>query len=228
MTEPLNQVRDDIHDTAAHRHPQRRRHRPRDRAGLGRHQPRRSRTARRGDRLATAADRRDGAREPRPHAAARRRWRRCRRSTAGSSGRSATAPTRRCPNAINPHPILRKQFNLFANVRPTRSYPDIGCLHDGVDLVIVRENNEGFQPDRNMVLGSGEFRPTDEVTLSVRVITRTGSRRVARAAFELARAAAQAPDLRAQGHGVQAQLRHVRRGVQEARAPSIPTCGSTT
>ena len=91
------------------------------------------------------------------------------------------------PNAINPHPILRKQFNLFANVRPTRSYPDIGCLHDGVDLVIVRENNEGFQPDRNMVAGSGEFRPTDEITLSVRVITRTGSRRVARAAYELAR-----------------------------------------
>jgi 3-isopropylmalate dehydrogenase len=93
----------------------------------------------------------------------------------------------KAPGAINPHPILRKSFNLFANVRPTRSYPDIGCLHDNVDLVIVRENNEGFQPDRNMVLGSGEFRPTDEVTLSVRVITRTGSRRVARAAFELAR-----------------------------------------
>ncbi len=91
------------------------------------------------------------------------------------------------PNAINPHPVLRKQFNLFANVRPTRSYPDIGCLQDGVDLIIVRENNEGFQPDRNMLLGSGEFRPTDEITLSVRVITRTGSRRVARAAFELAR-----------------------------------------
>jgi 3-isopropylmalate dehydrogenase len=90
-------------------------------------------------------------------------------------------------NAINPHPILRKQFNLFANVRPTRSYPDIGCLHDNVDLVIVRENNEGFQPDRNMVAGSGEFRPTDDVTLSVRVITRAGSRRVAKAAFELAR-----------------------------------------
>lgn len=91
------------------------------------------------------------------------------------------------PNAINPHPILRKQFNLFANVRPTRSYPDIGCLHDGVDLVIVRENNEGFQPDRNMLLGNAEFRPNDEVTLSMRVITRTGSSRVARAAFELAR-----------------------------------------
>jgi 3-isopropylmalate dehydrogenase len=90
-------------------------------------------------------------------------------------------------NAINPHPILRKSFNLFANVRPTRSYPDIGCLFDDVDLVIVRENNEGFQPDRNMVMGSGEFRPTDDVTLSVRVITRAGSRRVAKAAFELAR-----------------------------------------
>jgi len=91
------------------------------------------------------------------------------------------------PNAINPHPILRKSFNLFANVRPTRSYPDIGCLHDNVDLVIVRENNEGFQPDRNMLVGNAEFRPNDEVTLSMRVITRTGSSRVARAAFELAR-----------------------------------------
>jgi 3-isopropylmalate dehydrogenase len=89
--------------------------------------------------------------------------------------------------AINPHPILRKHFDLFANVRPTRSYPGLGGLYDDVDLVIVRENNEGFQPDRNMVAGSGEFRPTDEVTLSVRVITRTGSRRGARAAFELAR-----------------------------------------
>jgi len=91
------------------------------------------------------------------------------------------------PEAINPHPILRKRFNLFANVRPTRSYPDIGCLHENVDLVIVRENNEGFQPDRNVVAGSGEFRPTEDVTISVRVITRQGSYRVARAALELAR-----------------------------------------
>jgi 3-isopropylmalate dehydrogenase len=91
------------------------------------------------------------------------------------------------PEAINPHPILRKHFDLFANVRPTRSYPDIGCLYDDVDLVIVRENNEGFQPDRNVVMGSGEFRPTDELTISVRVISRTGSRKVARAALEIAR-----------------------------------------
>jgi 3-isopropylmalate dehydrogenase len=91
------------------------------------------------------------------------------------------------PEAINPHPILRKHFDLFANVRPTRSYPGIGCLYDDVDLVIVRENNEGFQPDRNVVMGSGEFRPTDELTISVRVISRTGSHKVATAALEIAR-----------------------------------------
>ncbi|MBI2255533.1 MAG: isocitrate/isopropylmalate dehydrogenase family protein [Proteobacteria bacterium] len=91
------------------------------------------------------------------------------------------------PGAINPHPILRKHFNLFANIRPTRSYPGLGAIYDDIDLIIVRENNEGFQPDRNVVAGSGEFRPTEEMTISVRVITRTGSARVARAAFELAR-----------------------------------------
>lgn len=90
------------------------------------------------------------------------------------------------PGAINPHPIMRKGFNLFANVRPTKSFPGLGAIHDGIDLVIVRENNEGFQPDRNVVAGSGEFRPTEDVTISVRVITRLGSSRVARAAFEIA------------------------------------------
>lgn len=91
------------------------------------------------------------------------------------------------PGAINPHPILRKHFDLFANIRPTKSYRSLPSLHQDVDLVIVRENNEGFQPDRNVVAGSGEFRPTHDVTISVRVITRAGSSKVARAAFELAR-----------------------------------------
>ncbi|MBD3764291.1 MAG: isocitrate/isopropylmalate dehydrogenase family protein [Rhodobacterales bacterium] len=93
----------------------------------------------------------------------------------------------RVPQAINPHPILRKHFDLFANVRPTRSYPGIGCLRDDIDLVIVRENNEGFQPDRNVVMGSGEFRPNPDMTISVRVISREGSQRVARAALDIAR-----------------------------------------
>lgn len=91
------------------------------------------------------------------------------------------------PGAINPHPILRKHFDLFANIRPTKSYRSLPSLHQDVDLVIVRENNEGFQPDRNVVAGSGEFRPTPDVTISVRVITRNGSSKVARAAFDLAR-----------------------------------------
>ena len=91
------------------------------------------------------------------------------------------------PGAINPHPILRKHFDLFANIRPAKSYRTLPCVHQDVDLVIVRENNEGFQPDRNMVAGSGEFRPTSDVTISVRVITKQGSAKVARAAFELAR-----------------------------------------
>lgn len=91
------------------------------------------------------------------------------------------------PEAVNPHPILRKHFDLFGNVRPTRSFPDIGCLHDDIDLVIVRENNEGFQPDRNVVAGCGEFRPNHDVTISVRVISVEGSKKVARAALEIAR-----------------------------------------
>lgn len=91
------------------------------------------------------------------------------------------------PEAINPHPILRKNFDLFANVRPTRSFPGIGCLREDVDLVIVRENNEDFQPDRNVVAGSGEFRPRHDTTISVRVITVEGSAKVVRAALEIAR-----------------------------------------
>jgi 3-isopropylmalate dehydrogenase len=42
-------------------------------------------------------------------------------------------------------------------------------------------------PDRNVFMGNGEFRPTPDMTIGVRVITRQGSSKVARAAFELAR-----------------------------------------
>ena len=114
------------------------------------------------------------------------------------------------PGAINPHPILRKKFNLFANVRPTRSFPGIGCLFDNVDLIIVRENNEGFQPDRNVVAGSGEFRPTEELTISVRVISRTGQLPGGEGGARTCAPAQEAPDAGAQEHRVQARLRHVR------------------
>ena len=91
------------------------------------------------------------------------------------------------PNCINPHPILRKHYDLFANIRPAKSYPGLPSLYGDVDLIIVRENNEGMPPDRNVYMGGGEFRPTPDMTIGIRVITRQGSSKVARAAFELAR-----------------------------------------
>jgi 3-isopropylmalate dehydrogenase len=90
------------------------------------------------------------------------------------------------PNAVNPHPTLRKHFDLFANIRPSKSLAGVRTLYPDVDLIIVRENNEGFPPDRNMYLGGGEFRPSPDMTISMRVITRQGSSKVARTAFELA------------------------------------------
>ncbi len=91
------------------------------------------------------------------------------------------------PRAINPHPILRKHYDLFANIRPAKSLPGLRAIYPDVDLIIVRENNEGFPPDRNVFAGAGEFRPSPDMTISIRVITRQGSGKVARAAFELAR-----------------------------------------
>jgi 3-isopropylmalate dehydrogenase len=56
-----------------------------------------------------------------------------------------------------------------------------------MDLVIARENTEGFYADRNMAWGIGEFMPTPDVALAVGKITRQGSERIARTAFALAR-----------------------------------------
>ena len=88
---------------------------------------------------------------------------------------------------INPSGALRTAFKLFANVRPCRSRPDLTVLKKPMDLVIVRENTEGFYSDRNMFAGSGEFMPDPDTALSLRKVTATASRAVARAAFELAR-----------------------------------------
>ena len=56
-----------------------------------------------------------------------------------------------------------------------------------MDLVIVRENTEGFYADRNMAVGSGEFMPTPDTALAIRKITRQASSRIAEAAFLLAK-----------------------------------------
>ena len=91
------------------------------------------------------------------------------------------------PNCINPHPILRKKYDLVSNVRPAKAYPGVKCIQPATDLIIVRENNEGFQPDRNMFMGTSDCMPTPDMALSLRVITRRNSSMAARTAFELAR-----------------------------------------
>lgn len=89
---------------------------------------------------------------------------------------------------VNVSAALRVNLDLYANIRPSRSRPGISRLSLApIDLVIVRENTEGFYADRNMFQGSGEFMPTADVALSVRKITASSSRRIARAAFEIAR-----------------------------------------
>ncbi|MFJ2621260.1 isocitrate/isopropylmalate dehydrogenase family protein [Glutamicibacter sp. NPDC087344] len=87
---------------------------------------------------------------------------------------------------FNPSAELRVQFELFANIRPCRSREDLSILRTPMDLVIVRENTEGFYSDRNMYAGSGEFMPDENSAFSIRKITAESSARVARAAFELA------------------------------------------
>ncbi|MBV8744214.1 MAG: isocitrate/isopropylmalate dehydrogenase family protein [Xanthobacteraceae bacterium] len=87
---------------------------------------------------------------------------------------------------INPSMFFRKTFDLFANIRPARTYPGLPARLGAFDLVVVRENTEGFYADRNMEVGSGEILVTPDVAISLRRITRACCNRIARAAFELA------------------------------------------
>jgi 3-isopropylmalate dehydrogenase len=88
---------------------------------------------------------------------------------------------------VNISAAFRVKLDLYANVRPARTRPGVPHRGTDMDLVIMRECTEGMYPDRNMVRGTGEFMPTDDVALSLRKITRPACRRIAVAAFELAR-----------------------------------------
>jgi homoisocitrate dehydrogenase len=80
----------------------------------------------------------------------------------------------------SPIVALRRELNAFANLRPLRGWP--GGVGDGrLDLWVVRENTEG--------LYAGRERIEDDAAITERVITRSGSTRVARVAFLLAREA---------------------------------------
>ncbi|MFW5683859.1 MAG: NADP-dependent isocitrate dehydrogenase, partial [Spirochaetota bacterium] len=76
----------------------------------------------------------------------------------------------------------RKTLSLYANVRPTRSlHPFVDTKHPKQDLVIIRENEEDLY-------AGIEHRQTDEVFQCLKLISRPGSERIIRYAFEYARA----------------------------------------
>lgn len=79
---------------------------------------------------------------------------------------------------------LRKRFDLYANVRPAISFPNTKSRYTGIDLITVRENTEGAY------IGEGQtVSPDGEVATLTQKITRKGSERIVRYAFELARSA---------------------------------------
>ena len=74
---------------------------------------------------------------------------------------------------------LRQRFNLYANVRPVKSYEGIDSLYKDLDLVIVRENTEDlYKGIEHMV--------TPDAAESIKIITRSASERIADFAFKLA------------------------------------------
>jgi len=87
---------------------------------------------------------------------------------------------------LTPGGRIRKHFDLYANIRPACALPGAASVSPKMDLVVVRENTEGFYADRNMAVGSGEFMPTPDIALAVGVITRAACERIAHTAFDLA------------------------------------------
>src|SRR6266542_3696899 len=77
--------------------------------------------------------------------------------------------------------ILRKSLDLYANLRPARTIPGVKSRYEDVDLVVVRENTEG--------LYSGiEHEVVPGVVESLKIITEKASTRIAKFAFDFARA----------------------------------------
>ncbi|CAH2213080.1 isocitrate/isopropylmalate dehydrogenase family protein [Tepidibacter aestuarii] len=75
---------------------------------------------------------------------------------------------------------LRQKLDLYANIRPIKSYEGIDTLHKNVDFVIVRENTEGLYAGIEHKVG-------DEACESIKIITKKASDRIAKFAFELAK-----------------------------------------
>ncbi len=85
---------------------------------------------------------------------------------------------------LNPSGELRKRLDLYANIRPAATRKGLKSATGAeFDLVIYRENTEGFYADRCMHTGTGEVQVTADVALAMRRITRHASMRIAEAAF---------------------------------------------
>lgn len=77
-----------------------------------------------------------------------------------------------------PSPIinLRKQLNVYANLRPIKSYRGVRSIHDDIDFLIVRENTEGLYSQK-------EYGDSDKV-IAERIITRNASEKISEIAFK--------------------------------------------
>lgn len=74
--------------------------------------------------------------------------------------------------------VLRQTLDLYANVRPAKSYPSMPALRDDIDMIIVRENTEDLYAGNEFSLGDS--------AVALRVISEAASKRIARYAFETA------------------------------------------
>jgi isocitrate dehydrogenase (NAD+) len=75
---------------------------------------------------------------------------------------------------------LRKELDLYANLRPAVTIPGVRSRYEGVDLVIVRENTEDLYAGVEHMVGK-------DAAESIKIITRAGSERIAKFAFDYAR-----------------------------------------
>ncbi|MBX2989773.1 MAG: NAD-dependent isocitrate dehydrogenase [Bacteroidetes bacterium] len=77
---------------------------------------------------------------------------------------------------------LRKEFDLYSNVRPARSFEGVPARYEGIDLVIVRENTEEFYAGIEHYID-----PSRSAAETIGIVTRMGSERILRYAYEYAR-----------------------------------------
>jgi 3-isopropylmalate dehydrogenase len=75
---------------------------------------------------------------------------------------------------------LRLMFDLYANLRPLKTYPAAAAARPDIDMIFVRENTEDVYKGLEFAIGN-------DTTVCLRVITRKNCERIARKAFEVAR-----------------------------------------